>query len=490
MPNNIAQYPDFEVVYPGRYTKLEKEVFKKFIAECKAIDERGPVDVKALISGKLPPDTPGIGNRTVATEAMIRYNNNKFDPENPLRNDAAYARKAGYQDILAYPAFACNDDSYLHDGYPGDTHEVCDLNYVISSYKPIYPGDILYLVINKWTFRDITSPKGSIYRSVATRHEGSVYNQKGEKVNDVIFRVTELQKYFKEGRKPKDYSEMHAPPWMKSRPPHYYTDKDWEYIKAIWANEKRQGATPLYWEDVNIGDEPTWTLEGPIEQSISPIPPWGMGIYGSRASLKKEIMDPKILPTLVRSEKDGIYRLPNRNDQIPPVPEYKEKLTAAPGAIALGMIGRREDATGVAAQELNMFAREPEGEDKRTILINYTGRDLAVRHFTNWMGDQGWLQQIRWSVFEPRTLAPVGKGYYPINPESERFLEKVPKWRGKFVNTHGLTTDIAIIKSCVYDKYVRNDEYFVELGWMIENIEGYIWTEGGATVRLPSKNAK
>ena len=34
--------------------------------------------------------------------------------------------------------------------------------------------------------------------------------------------------------------------------------------KEIWAKEKRQGAAPLYWEDVKIGDQPTWTLEGPI----------------------------------------------------------------------------------------------------------------------------------------------------------------------------------------------------------------------------------
>ena len=320
-------------------------------------------------------------------------------------------------------------------------------------------------------------------------HEGSVYNQKGEKVNDVIFRVTESQKWFKKGRKPAEPPPMDPPNWTSSRPAHYYTDADWEYIKSIWANEKRQGATPLYWEDVKIGDEPTWTLEGPIEESIRPIPPWGMGIHGSRANLKKEIMDPKVLPTLVRSEKDGIYRLPNLDDQIPPVPEYKEKLSAADGAIALGMIGRREDATGVAAQELDMFARKPEGEDQRTFLINYTGRDLAVRHFTNWMGDKGWLQTIRWSVFEPKTLAPRGKHFFPINPESERHLERIPKLKGKFVNTHGLTTDIALIKSYVYDKYVRNDECFVELVWLIENIEGYIWTEGAATVKLPSKNA-
>jgi hypothetical protein len=30
----------------------------------------------------------------------------------------------------------------------------------------------------------------------------------------------------------------------------------------------------------------------------------------------------------------------------------------------------------------------------------------------------------------------------------------------------------------------------VELGWLVESIDGYIWEEGGATVKLPSKKVK
>ena len=47
----------------------------------------------------------------------------------------------------------------------------------------------------------------------------------------------------------------------------------------------------------------------------------------------------------------------------------------------------------------------------------------------------------------------------------------------------------AIVKSQVYDKYVRDGEFLIELGWWIETIDGNIWEEGGATVKLPSKNA-
>jgi hypothetical protein len=48
---------------------------------------------------------------------------------------------------------------------------------------------------------------------------------------------------------------------------------------------------------------------------------------------------------------------------------------------------------------------------------------------------------------------------------------------------------MAIVYSYIEDKYVRDGEFFVELIWWVEDIEGNIWEEGGATVKLPSKNA-
>ena len=96
---------DFVVLHRGVYTEKEKALVEKYIAENKAITERGEINVQALIDGTLPEGTPGVGPTLVVTEAMVRYNNEKFDPENPVLNDAEYARKLGYQDILAYPTF-------------------------------------------------------------------------------------------------------------------------------------------------------------------------------------------------------------------------------------------------------------------------------------------------------------------------------------------------------------------------------------------------
>jgi hypothetical protein len=336
----------------------------------------------------------------------------------------------------------------------------------------VYPGDTLHLVANSRTVTDYTPAEGSIYRSVVLKSTGSVYNQRGEKVNDVVWRVTESLKTFKEGRKPArmGFRDMwEAPDWM-SRPAHYYTDQDWEYIKDLWSKEKRRGSGYLYWEDVQVGDEPTWTVDGPILKSLAPTRPYGMGTGGSR-TLKKEIMDPRIFKTMVRGE-DGIYRLPNEEDYVPAVP-YDPATAPFPPM-----------PEGAAIDTADIHKQT----ETRAVLINFLGRDLAVRHVNNWMGDHGWLYNIRWGIMPPEAHAALGKNV-PANPDAEAFLDKVPPMKGERPLAHGLTGDLALVKSYVYDKYFRDGVPFVELGWWIETIEGDLWLAGGATVKLPSKRA-
>jgi acyl dehydratase len=477
-----AANDDYITVYPGVYTDREKAAVAAFIAENKALEDRGAIDVQALIHGTLPKDTPGLGATMVVTEAMVRYDNQKYDPENPLLNDAAYARKAGYQNILAYPTFATCDDGVMKQWPVKDKLLSSDLNHNVTNYRPVYPGDTLYTVINRRHFLDLTPQEGSIYRTVAIQTDASLYNQRGEKVSDEIFRVTESMRLYKDGKGPKEASfstVWDAPNWT-SRPAHYYTDKDWEFIKGIWAKEKRQGATPLYWEDVKIGDQPTWTVDGPIEQSVTPNKPYGMGTGGSR-SMKKEIMDPNTFRTMIRGEQDGIYRLPNRDDYVPPVPDQKP--AAATAAAAPAAMTAANGTTTIDTKDIHKQTAE-----SRAALINYMGRDMAIRHIDNWMGDRGWIYNIRWSIMDPRASAAFGK---PVltNPEAEHFLDKVPVLKGKHVSIHPLTEDVGIVKSYVTNKFVRDGDAFVDLVWWVENISGEIWEEGSATVKLPSKNA-
>jgi hypothetical protein len=468
---------DFEILYPGVFTDKEKTLVEKYLADNQALEERGEIDVQALIEGRLPKDTPGLGASYVASEAMIRYNNEKYDPENPVLNDAEYAKKLGYEDIVAMPCFGANDDIFMIPYPPEarDTLLVSQLNHSITSYVPVYPGDTLYLVSNSRHVTDYTPTEGSIYRSVVLRSTGSIYNQRGEKVNDVVWRVTESLKIFKEGKKPArmGFRDMwEAPDWM-SRPAHYYTDQDWEYIKDLWSKEKRRGSETLYWEDVRIGDEPTWTVDGPILESLAPTRPWGMGTGGSR-TMKKEIMDPRVFKTMIRGEQDGIYRLPKREDYVPAIPDDPSTVPMPP----------MPDDDGAVIDTADIHKQT----ESRAILINFLGRDLAVRHINNWMGDHGWIYNIRWGIMPAEAHRALGKNV-PTNPDAEYFLEKVPHMKGRHVLAHGLTGDLALVKSYVYDKYFRDGVPFVELAWWIETIEGELWLTGGATVRLPSERA-
>jgi hypothetical protein len=487
---------DFEVLYPGLLTEKERAPLAKYLADNRALEERRPLDVTELVSGRLPAGTPGVLAVVPVAEDMVRYNNAKYDPDNPLLHDAAYANQLGYPDILAMPCFGAHDDSFMAP-CPADMRDtllVSQLNHSVTSYRAVHPGDTLFMVAHRRTVTDLTPPEGSTHRHLVLRTEGSVYNQRAEKVNDTVWRVMESMRVFKDGRKPVDFGPAdvwESAEWV-SRPAHYYADKDWEVIVAVWANERRQGAVPLYWEDVKIGDQPVWTADGPLDDTAMPTAPFGQGTGGSR-TLRHEIMDPATRRSLVRSEADGIYRPLRREDYVPPVPENPG--TAVPVPVFEGDATASGAAGGDIARAADSTA--PEGAiDTRDIhravagarapLINFYGRDIAVRHIDNWMGDHGWLCSIRWGLMPAQTMADYGKPV-PANPDVVRFLDPVPHLRGRYAEAHGLTRDLALVKSYVYDKYVRDGQFLVELAWWIEAVTGEIWLEGGTTVRLPSK---
>lgn len=465
----------FEVLYPEIYTDYEKEAVAAYFAANDALNTREPVDVRKLVDdADYRANLVGFGAVIPVTREWVLYQNNKYDPENPLRHDPAYAQSAGYKDILAFLSFGACDD-ILMTPWPTSVRDkllVSDLNHSITSYKPIYPGDTLYLIANERKILDVTPVQGSTYRSVVIQTKGSVYNQNYEKVCDIVFRVTEGLSVYKDAAdRPADPTFLDfwdAPDWT-TRGTHYYTDADWEFIKKIWKKETIRGSKPRYWESVKIGEMPTWTLEGPIYAGLTPTSPWGMGAGGSR-TIKKEVLDPDTFQTLIRSEKDGIYYLPDPEDQIPAIPDSSTSTESD-----------TDDAGEIDPADIHAHGA----------LVNFTGRDFAIRHITNWMGDQGWISNIGWSIMDPRAHADYGK-YVPKSPLSVRYLDQLSFMRKqcKHVDAHGLTKDIALVKSIVKNKWVRNGKHEVELIWWIESIEGYIWEEGGAIVQLPSKCKK
>jgi acyl dehydratase len=524
-PTQTVDTSKFLTLYPGVYTEKEKPLIQKYFADNKAIEDRGTINLKALINGSLPKDTLGLGPTLKITETMVRYFNRLRDPENPLLNDAEYARKAGFKDILAYPTISSHDDTFMIP-YPvkaRDTLLVADLIHSVTNYKPVYPGDTLYLVANSRHLTDLTPDTGSVYRSSALVNKGSVYNQRAEKVLDVIYTVEENTKLYKEGLAPANptFNDM----WeefgrgtggsrgggasgergggREGAPggggTYYYTDADWQIIKDIWSKEKHRGAEPLYWEDVKIGDQPTPTLEGPVDSAPQVAVPWGMGLGGNR-TLKKDIMDPEIFKTLVRDETDGIYRPANQDDYILPVP-----LEAQTGG-KFGDMGAVDAVLG-ASQQGGRGTAAPGGPDAAAGgaapgggrgggvgMMNFAQRDYAIRHLSDWMGDKGWLYNIRWGGLFSADMAKRGDPHPAVNPHAKDFLEfdRLPEEvkNAKVYPSPGGGSKFILIRSYVYDKYVRDGEFFIDLIWWQERIgSSGTGMMGCATIKLPSRKA-
>jgi acyl dehydratase len=427
-----------------------------------------------LVKGTLPAGTPGVGPQLPVTRAMVQYCNAKYDPYNAVLCDPEVAQQYGFADIQPFGTFGAHDDTFMGP-YPfeaRDTLLVSQLNHEVDIHRPVYPGDTLYLVMDRRTMTDRTPVEGSTYRTVSIATDGSVYNQRGEKVNTVVFRVCESVRSFKDGHRPADMAfedSWDAPEWT-TRPAHVYTDADWELITRVWRAENPRRHEVLHWEDVAVGDRPPWTLDGPIDRTVMPTDPYGMGTGGSR-TLKEEILDPGVFSTMVRGE-DGVYRLPDPRGHIPVVPD---------GAVS--PLARAMDPGQIDTRQIHK-----EGAD-RSVLINFLARDVAIRHVNNWIGYAGRLVGIRWEIMSSRGHAAYGKPV-PAEAKNPRYLMLVPDLRDADITIHGLTGDVALVKSYVYDHYVRDGQFLVELAWWIENIENDIWAAGAATVALPSRGAR
>lgn len=455
----------FQMFYPGQWTEREKPYVTEYQAKIKELEDRGPIDVQALISGKIEKGTQGFMNVLAVKEDMMLYNAKKYDPDNKLYTDDAYAKQFGYAGKIAMPTFGAHDDSFLtaFNGAARDILCVSGLNHSVTQLAPVYAGDTLYMVKDKLEMYDLTPPEGSEYRNLYLRCSGTVYNQKGEAVLNCSFSAREnLKSWANDADKDPSVKPWESPDWW-TRPEHYYTDEDWQYIFDIWAKENPRGENPLYWEDVNIGDMPNTTIDGPIEASCMPTPPYGMAVSGSRTM--KELADPAVRNAMRRDEKTGIYYPADEKQLIPEVPPYDDPRKDMP--------------------PMPVDPDAPKPEPKRAIFINFLGRDFAIRHINNWMGSNGWLKNIRWGIMTD----PVEQGYhFPKNPHVPDFFAKIPGMENKKSTSHGLQHDVMQIKSKVYDKYVSDSgEHLVELGWWIETIDGVIYEEGGATVKLPSK---
>lgn len=463
--DDLLEPDQWEVYYPGVYDADHEKALKELHAKLDQINNRGDIDVKDLVSGKLD-GKPGIGGRSpggtkITLENMAR-SADSYGENNPLFTDADYGKKTKYGDMIAFPFIAMSGSWPDMPSGMGDYKVISDLNVSQAFYKPVYEGDTLYSVVDRQDCVDITPVAGSRYRTFAISGTGRTFNQKGELVAEGSRMVKETFRRHKDParRFTGGANGWESPEWWYLRPPHNYTDKDWENIIAMWKKEKIRGPEPLYWDDVKIGDEPSPRAVGPIISDVqSDI------LMSSKLStdLKQHVLDQKTFATM-KKNKYGIYVLP----------EYVEKKAATgPSTTAAG---------GVP---------ELAHRDDRAVVENSVCAFWSAGMLLNWMGDQGWLQRFGWDIM----AEPPGYPEYVIPPFPERpplfdkfpYFEKVPFLKGKRANCHGMEGDLIISRAYVYEKYKKGNEYFVELIWWCETLDSYLIEEGFATVKLPKR---
>lgn len=484
---------EYKTVLPGVYDKEEQELVDAinayFSGDSKELGEKLAAQVAgkkptAVLSGKettldmeLNSGNPlvdvTIGDKDVLAKAYV------LNPLNPLYTDREYSRKVkgGYIaapftiDIgPAFPYVPKGTDVWIAND---DYTTLRGLDHEVTFYRPIYAGDTLQGMLTKQGFEDISDPNGSTMRRIRAIGETELYNQKGQKVMSAVYRGVETYKVFKDQSMAASYDKSKTiywakyVDWEKIRPIHKYTEEDWKYIKELWSNEVIRSSKTLYYEDVNIGDEPTWTVEGPITEEDR----WNGG---------------------------GAIRLEKPNS-------VREALTASAsneestggrggGPMGRGKLETYQDDNGMYHIKTDSNGQQggapPMGtqhKNARSSFMNTAGRDYATRFITNWMGDDGWLYKMAWRL---AFCWDGGHNMFPAESDRPSYLLKVPylKEQGKFMNTHGFVGDVSITKGYVCDKYVKNGKHYVDVVVWCETIEGEIWAECYAVVELPSSS--
>ena len=453
-----TDWNEWEVYYPGQYDAHDSGVLKAFQAQLDRINQRGDVDIGALVSGKLS-GTPGIvEGHQISLEEMMTYANT-YTLGNPFYADESYARhtKFGRQvafpliyELYIFPYLALNAGigDYMLVSRHNDTH-----NY----YKPYFEGDTIFIVIDQQKFVDTTPAEGSYYRSFAMSVSARYFNQNGELAGQT---ATVLQNSFRRHkdpakRNPDGVIVWENPDWWHHRPIYHYTDKDWDAIIALWKSEKPRGATPLYWDDVKVGDQPTPSAIGPIlPDQVNNIMfaalPWN-------AAIKQNVLNQDTFRTMVKNPQ-GIYVLPEHREKKPADTPFADKELA-------NRDGRCKISNGVAPR-------------------------CAIGMLSNWMGDAGWLHRVGWTQmsdlpgYDLSTVPDYPKSAMPALFDKYPYLDKVPFMRGR-LDTHPMEGDLFISRAYVTGKYEQAGEYFVDLTWWTESFDKYLLGEGFATIKLP-----
>lgn len=417
----------YQIFEPGKYLDWEKPIVEERLALAQGTPSKER-------TGPTPP---------VSEFELLRYNK-MWDPYNSLFNNKEYARKAGYPDVPALPLFRHPSEAIYRIAIPllsgiGYTWSEPDVFYFahgpndVEMFAPIYPSDTFTTETEKLMFEDITTP-GSTLRHFRNGCIMKLYNQRDELVVRHTLWRREAYRKIIDGSPAPSYHELIAQQRPHS-PAHYTTDEEWNYIQELWGKEVIRGQDTLYWEDVNVGDEPPLICSGPVTYM-------DMALWHSDMLL-----------------------------QMPPI-----RVMLQGGNTNLFRDRFGQYLSGVS----QMYGgRNMPGE--RALMYNSTAAMLVRRMLTNYVGDAGFVTRIGW-VFH-QTFEEMR---YPR--EGGEYLDQVPYMKGKACTVHPSEGDTVIGKGYVTNKYVNDrGEHIIDLVCWAETLDKRIVQAMPAAARLPSR---
>lgn len=428
-------------------------------------EEQAALDAWRKLEGPSFPAMPvGVGqpkDYDVVSGFEMYWYAKGWDKDNPLWYDYSYAKDTWYGDVPAMPAMrepmgmSMFPSELGWEAFPPSTPMLGDgYDFELYYYQPIFAGDSFTTKIVGQECTDLTED-GSTVRYFIRVITTEMYNQKGKLVARGVFHWPTFLHKFADGNNPKTRDEimqvrmelMQANMGSRTeryvRPSHVYTDADWEILKGIWANEKIRGKETLYWEDVNVGDEPLPTAENPITE-------YDAGRYTGMHHTVGTISGDTVKDYVMGKRVERRF--------------YK-----------------RED--GVIDVQ----------KDNRTHFLNFIGRNFCLRTITNWCGDDGFVRKVGWRMvndYKPEEQF----NHFPEDHFRPSWLLKVPylKEAGKFINTHGAGPDCAICKAYVTEKFIDEDtgDHMVMLTAWCEDLDGNIFQECEFSVALPTRDGQ
>ena len=206
-------------------------------------------EMRALIGTELRTESC-VNNEDATRLAILRFAEGIGD-DNPLWTDAAYANATAHGRLLAPPSFifACMGSVQVGWKGLGGFHAETRLNF----HKHVRLGD---KVLPKVTFDGFDGPIESNFggRRIKDYLRQEYFNQDNELIAEFICSRMRFERGEMQKRAPTRAIEL----------PHPWTAEEITQIEDDILAEKPRGATPRYWEDVNIGDEIDTVTKGPI----------------------------------------------------------------------------------------------------------------------------------------------------------------------------------------------------------------------------------